>query len=144
MEAKLRELEDLEKEKLNIYADKERIQSELQAKEEKLRIEAREKENLEALIRDMEKKLVNGGQALEEKEKEQNKVYREYQKKLKIERKKQKQLLQENRKKEEVFMQVESGYKDLQEQVNDQKVMIEKLKVKYQAALQEIKDVEKE
>ena len=135
MEAKLRELEDLEKEKLNIYADKERIQSELQAKEEKLRIEAREKENLEALIRDMEKKLVNGGQALEEKEKEQNKVYREYQKKLKIERKKQKQLLQENRKKEEVFMQVESGYKDLQEQVNDQKVMIEKLKVKYQAAL---------
>jgi hypothetical protein len=34
---------------------------------------------------------------------------------LKIERKKQKQLLQENRKKEEVFMQVESGYKDLQE-----------------------------
>ena len=41
-------------------------------------------------------------------------------------------------------MQVESGYKDLQEQVNDQKVMIEKLKVKYQAALQEIKDVEKE
>ena len=144
MEAKLRELEDLEKEKLNIYADKERIQSELQAKEEKLRIEAREKENLEALIRDMEKKLVNGGQALEEKEKDQNKVYREYQKKLKIERKKQKQLLQENRKKEEVFMQVESGYKDLQEQVNDQKVMIEKLKVKYQAALQEIKDVEKE
>ena len=144
MEAKLRELEDLEKEKLNIYADKERIQSELQAKEEKLRIEAREKENLEALIRDMEKKLVNGGQALEEKEKEQSKVYREYQKKLKIERKKQKQLLQENRKKEEVFMQVESGYKDLQEQVNDQKVMIEKLKVKYQAALQEIKDVEKE
>ena len=144
MEAKLRELEDLEKEKLNIYADKERIQSELQAKEEKLRIEAREKENLEALIRDMEKKLVNGGQALEEKEKEQSKVYREYQKKLKIERKKQKQLLQENRKKEEVFMQVESGYKDLQEQVNDQKVMIQKLKVKYQAALQEIKDVEKE
>ncbi len=144
MEAKLRELEDLEKEKLNIYADKERIQSELQAKEEKLRIEAREKENLEALIRDMEKKLVNGGQALEEKEKEQSKVYREYQKKLKIERKKQKQLLHENRKKEEVFMQVESGYKDLQEQVNDQKVMIEKLKVKYQAALQEIKDVEKE
>ena len=144
MEAKLRELEDLEKEKLNIYADKERIQSELQAKEEKLRIEAREKENLEALIRDMEKKLVNGGQALEEKEKEQSKVYREYQKKLKIERKKQKQLLQENRKKEEAFMQVESGYKDLQEQVNDQKVMIEKLKVKYQAALQEIKDVEKE
>ena len=135
MEAKLRELEDLEKEKLNIYADKERIQSELQAKEEKLRIEAREKENLEALIRDMEKKLVNGGQALDETEKESNKVYREYQKKLKIERKKQKQLLQENRKKEEVFMQVESGYKDLQEQVNDQKVMIEKLKVKYQAAL---------
>ena len=78
MEAKLRELEDLEKEKLNIYADKERIQSELQAKEEKLRIEAREKENLEALIRDMEKKLVNGGQALEEKEKEQSKVYRDY------------------------------------------------------------------
>lgn len=49
----------------------------------------------------MEMKLVNGGQALEEKEKEQSKAYREYQKKLKIQRKKQKQLLEEKRRKEE-------------------------------------------
>jgi len=37
-----------------------------------LKIEAKEKENLEALIREMEHKLVSGGEALEEKEKEQS------------------------------------------------------------------------
>ena len=61
MEAKLKELEEKEKEKLTVYADNERIQNELQANKEKLRIEASEKEKLEAYIRDMEMKLVNGG-----------------------------------------------------------------------------------
>jgi hypothetical protein len=40
IQQKLLELEQLEREKLNINADKQRIQSELEAKEERLRIEA--------------------------------------------------------------------------------------------------------
>ena len=44
-----------------------------------LRLEAQEKQGLESMIREMERKLVSGGQALEDKEKEQARVYREYQ-----------------------------------------------------------------
>jgi hypothetical protein len=59
----MKEIEDLEKEKNNLNAHKERIESELQQKEELLRIEQKE---------------VMGGQAFEEREKEQSKAYREY------------------------------------------------------------------
>lgn len=34
--------------------------------------------SLEQVIKEMEKKLVNGGQALEDKEREQARAYREY------------------------------------------------------------------
>ena len=85
---KLKALENLEIEKQYLHADKERIQGELSKKEDLLRIEAQEKTNLEQLIKEMEHKLVNGGQALEEREKEQAKAYREYQAKLKAQRKK--------------------------------------------------------
>jgi predicted nucleic acid-binding Zn-ribbon protein len=74
----MKEIEDLEKEKNNLNAHKERIESELQQKEELLRIEQKEKEHLESMIREMEQKVVMGGQAFEEREKEQSKAYREY------------------------------------------------------------------
>lgn len=55
---------------MSLHSDKERIETELQKKEERLRIEQKEKEQLESLIQQMEMKVVQGGQALEEKEKE--------------------------------------------------------------------------
>lgn len=55
---KIKALEELEKEKHHLNADKERITTELQKKEELLRIEGEEKMSLEGLIRDMEQKLV--------------------------------------------------------------------------------------
>ena len=47
MEQKMKEMEMLELEKQNVHADKERVENELNRKEEMLRIELREKENLE-------------------------------------------------------------------------------------------------
>ncbi len=56
---------------------------ELQQKEQLLQKEAEEKVSLEHMIREMERKLVSGGQALEEQEREQARAYREYQEKIK-------------------------------------------------------------
>lgn len=61
IQQKFKELEELQREKQNIHEDKEKIQTELQAKEERLRIEAREKENLELMLKELEQKLVVGG-----------------------------------------------------------------------------------
>lgn len=65
------------------------------------------------MIREMEQKLVNGGQALEDKEKEQARAYREYQQKIKAEKKQKKKILEEKRKKEEEMLNVSRQYKDL-------------------------------
>lgn len=47
-------------------------------------------------------------------------------------------------KKDEEILTKERQYKDLQEEVSENRLIIEKLKVKYQAALNEVKDLEKE
>ncbi len=73
---KLQEIENLEKEKNNINLEKERIEDQLKEQEEKLQIEQEEKSKLAELIQEMENKVVQGGQALEEKEKEQARKYR--------------------------------------------------------------------
>jgi hypothetical protein len=62
------------------------------------------------MLVELETKLVSGGHALEEKEREQSLAYREYQKKLKLQRKKQKQLLDEKRLREEEILSVEKQY----------------------------------
>ena len=59
--AKYRELEELARQKESLDQDKQRIAGELQQKEEMLRLEAQEKQGLESMIREMERKLVSGG-----------------------------------------------------------------------------------
>ena len=54
------------------------MESELNKKEEMLKIELKEKENLEAILQQLEQQLVQGGQVLEEKEKEKSKAKRDY------------------------------------------------------------------
>lgn len=71
-------LEELTRQKENLDADKQRIANELQEKEQLLRQEAEEKSSLEKMIRDMEQKLVIGGQALEDQEKEKARAFKEY------------------------------------------------------------------
>ena len=89
----------------------------------------------------LEHQLVQGGQVLEEKEKERNKAKRDYQIKLKKQKQKERQLLEEKLKAEEEMLNVNWQYKDLQEEVVDNRKIIEKFKTKYQAAMLEIKDL---
>ena len=66
----MQEIESLEKEKLNINQEKEIIEDQLKQQEDRLKLEKEEKSKLTDLISEMENKVVLGGQALEEKEKE--------------------------------------------------------------------------
>jgi hypothetical protein len=50
--------------------------------------------------------------------------------------------MDEKQKREEDIVNVERQYKDLQEEVSENRKIIDKLKMKYQAALNEIKDLE--
>jgi kinesin family protein 3/17 len=137
-------LEELARQKESADADKQRIASELQRKEQQIATQASEREALESLIRDMELKLVGGGQALEDKAREQAEAYRAYQQRLVAERKKQKQLRDERRRKEEEVLTVQRQYKDLQEEVSEKGKVIDKLKELYSRTKQEIKDLKEE
>lgn len=60
------------------------------------------------MLQKMNEKLVSGGQQLEQKEAEQLKAKREYQKKLKEERKKAQKLLEEKQEKENRLISAET------------------------------------
>jgi hypothetical protein len=132
MEDKLQALEELSRAKEALNQDKERIENELYLKEQLLQIEAQEKSSLERLIKDMEQKLMNGGKALESKEQEKARAFREYQQKIKQERAQKKKLLEEKQKQEDQMMNVTRQYKDLQEEATENRKVIEVLKSKYQ------------
>lgn len=58
----------------------------------------------------MENKLVHGGEALEEKEREKQRAYREFQLKIRKQKKKEKKLLEEKKKQEEDMLMAEKHY----------------------------------
>ena len=127
----MKQLEELARQKDTIDQDKQRIANELEQKDAMLRQEAQEKMSLEQMIREMEHKLVSGGQALEDKQKEQARAFREYQQKIKAERKKQKKLQEEQRKKDEELLSFSTQYKNLEEEAREKGKIINVLKEKY-------------
>ena len=104
------------------------MQDELKSKEQALEAERQQKEQLTALIYEMEKKLVTGGQTLEDREREQMQKQREMQLQLRMQKKKEKMLQEEKRKKEEEMLLVERQYKSLQEEVDDMRGVVGKLR----------------
>jgi len=140
----MKEIENLEQEKQNINAEKEQVETELNRKQEMLHIELKEKENLEQILSQLQMKVVSGGEALEEKEREKSKAYRAYQIKLKKQKQKERQLLEEKVKAEEEMLNANRQYKDMQEEVQENRIIIDKLKQKYNAAQMEIKDLQNE
>jgi hypothetical protein len=113
MEEKLQALEELSRAKEALNQDKERIENELYLKEQLLQIEAQEKSSLERLIKDMEQKLMSGGKALESKEQEKARAFKEYQQKIKQERAEKKKLMEEKQRQEDHIINVKRQYKDL-------------------------------
>ena len=130
-------LEELEK----LSKEQENNKSSFAEKEKAIEMDSKQKEELQSIIKDMEEKLMKGGDVLEAKEKMQAKAYREFQLKLQKQKNKEKKLKEEQMKREEEMM---TNFQDLQEEVDDKVKIVNKLRKRYKAALNEIKDLEEE
>jgi len=120
------------------------MELELKEKEQLAASEKDKREKLEEMIKQMEQRLVVGGNGLPEKDKNQAKAYREMQLKLKKQKKKEKHLMEDKIKKDEEMLLAEKNYKSLQEEVDDTRKVVKKLRIKYRVALNEISDLQKE
>ena len=100
------------------------------------------------MIKEMEQRLVVGGNALggeqNPEEKERLRQQRALQIKLRNERKKQKQLMEDKHKKEEQLLLQQQQYSSLQEEVEQNRKIIEKLRAKYTQIDKELRDVREE
>lgn len=121
--------------------EKDNIQNKLNEKDKIIEMEAKQREELQSIIKEMEQKLMKGGDVFEDKEKMKAKAYREFQIKLQKQKLKEKKLKEEQLKREEELM---TNYQDLQEAVDDKSKIVNKLKKRYKAALTEIQDLEHE
>ena len=130
----------------NKMSDKMReIESMAKNKDAQLQKEQGQREQLELMLKEMEEKMVTGGDAIEEeKEKIKAKAFREYQLKLKKQKRKELKLLEDQKQKEEDLLMMEHEYIDLQTEVNEKTKVLKKLRKRYKAALAEIQDLESE
>ncbi|CAG9331710.1 unnamed protein product [Blepharisma stoltei] len=103
-----------------------------------------ERENLEMMVKKLEEQLVVGGEALFNAEQERLNAKREFLKKLKKQREKEKKLAEKNKQHEEELMKKEKNYASLQEEVDALRESNKLLQTKYDAALSEIDDINKE
>lgn len=139
MSQKMKELEKLAE-------HNKKMQSAINEKEEKIEQERLQREQLEQMLKEMEAKMVHGGEGVQEEEKEriEAKAFREYQLKLKKQKRKEKKLLEDQKRKDEDLLLMEHEYNDLQEEVNDKTKLLNKLRKRYKGALAEIQDLDSE
>lgn len=104
-------------------------------------MEAKQREEMQSIIKDMEQKLMKGGEIFEDKDKMKAKAYREFQIKLQKAKIKEKRLKEEQNKREEEIL---TDYQELQGKVDDKTKLIKKLSKRYKGALAEIQDLETE
>ncbi|CAG9314722.1 unnamed protein product [Blepharisma stoltei] len=101
-------------------------------------------EDMEKMIQEIQLQLIAGGEQLDKAEKERLKAQRDFRNKLKKQKQKEKALAEENRKKEEEMLMKEKEYQNLQEEVDDLRKVIMKLRLKYKSSLAEIEDLNHE
>jgi myosin heavy subunit len=143
-EGPIKEIEKLEQEKQALHEHKQQIEDKLKEQQKEVEIEKQQKAQLENILQKMQQKLVIGGKALEETEKERAKQVREMQLKLEKQKKIEQELFQQKKEQEEEKLMVERQYKDLQEEVDENRKIIKELRMRYVAAIQEIEDIKKE
>jgi DNA repair exonuclease SbcCD ATPase subunit len=95
-------------------------------------------------MKQMEAKLVQGGEALEDKERDIAQAKRELQLKLNEEQEKQKNLIEEKQRQEQELLEKDAKYNSLQEEVEAQRNIIKKLRQKYKQADSELKDAQRD
>ena len=124
--------------------DKNDLAHQLIEREQLILSEKEQKDKFQEKIRQMEEKMMSGGKQLKAKEKELAQQYIQMQTKLKKQKKKEMALIEDALKKEEEMLLIEKGYQNIQEELKDNRRMIGDLRAKYKAALDEIKDLQKE
>jgi hypothetical protein len=117
------------------------MEDQLKERQKEVEIEKQQKAQLELILEKMQQKLVVGGKALEETEKEKAKQIRDIQLKLEKQKQIEQELFEEKKKKEEEMLMVEKQYKSAQEEIEDNRKIIKQLRERYTAALQEISDI---
>ena len=122
-------LEKLHKKGQNVKIHNE---AEEQANKESLEKQQEEMNQLQDLMQNMEAQLVRGGEALEEAEKVKAHEQRQLQLELDQERQRQEALQAERELIEQEMMEKDRQYTSLQEEVEEQRKIIKKLRQKYQ------------
>jgi kinesin family protein 3/17 len=140
-EAKVKQLEA---EKAMLDEDKKKIENELKEREQQFLTEKERKENLNAMLQQLEQKLLIGGQEFQERQQEQNKIYKEMQQELRKQRAKERKLLEVQQKKEQELLAAENQYKDVQDELKAKTELVKEIKIKHEAAISEIKDLHHE
>ncbi|CAG9314004.1 unnamed protein product [Blepharisma stoltei] len=98
-------------------------------------------QNPEEIISDLQKQLIIGGEAINKSEQEKLRAIRQYRLKLKKQKKKEKQLIEEHRKIEEEMVLKEKNYRSMQEELEDLRKVVKRLRSIYAASLSEISDL---
>ena len=99
---------------------------------------------MQAELKELEEKLVIGGQRIEEKEKQLGKKFKDMQESLKRRKEKEKKLLDQQSKKNAKKIEFEKKYASIQEELKDKTIILEKANEKYKCTQIEIEDLNKE
>ena len=103
-----------------------------------------QKQQLESMIKEIETKLVVGGEEMDIAEKERLKAQKQYRRKLKLQKKKEKKLIEEKKKREEEIMNIEKKYQNAQEEIEDLRRIVKELRIKFKDSMLEIKNLNHE
>lgn len=120
--------------------DFDRLQDELNRRNEDLNAEKEQREKLQKLIEDFEKNRVVGGKGNENNVKE----YKEMKKKIQQQHEKAEKLLVEKQKAEEEMLLAEKKFQNLQEEVEELRKINKKLKRNYKNVVDDLKDLRTE
>ena len=135
---------ELQEEKKRIDQDKEKLELDLKEKEYNLLTEKQQKAGLEDMIDQLENKVVVGGMALEHREKEAAKQYREFMIKLKKQKKKERKIAIDQQEREKGFLLVKKKYDGVQEELDENRKIVQELREKYNGMEEEIQDLKEE
>ena len=135
------DFEDLKMEKEQLNKDKKRAEIELIRRQRQLSSEKEQKEKLEEMIKEVEQKVLIGGQEQDKWKKEQARKYEQMKRQLKKQRVKQKKLLEQQQKKEQEVDCVHKKYENIQDELADKNDIIKKLKRGIQNTMGELEDI---
>jgi chromosome segregation ATPase len=96
------------------------------------------------MLKELNNKLVSGGQQLQEKEAEQLAAQREYQKKIKEQRRKAEKLREEKIANENALISANVQFKSMEEELKATREYMDRQKAKFENAASEIRDLKKE